>query len=282
MSVQPTYSEAVETARNYYNSDDADNFYFHVWGGEDIHIGFYQTPDEAIRPASRRTVEVMASHLPDLQPGRRIIDIGGGYGGAMRYLAHQFGCSSVVLNLSEKENERDRAMNVEQKVDHLIEVKDGDFANIPYPDASFDAAWSQDAILHSDDRGRVIKEVARVLKPGGRFVFTDPMQTDNAPTDELRPIYERIHLESLASPGFYKKAAQEAGLKLIAFEPHDDMLPLHYSRVLAELEQRGQELCAQGIVSPEYLERMKKGLRHWIDGGNNGFLTWGIFLFEKA
>lgn len=35
------YSEVVETARDYYNSPDADNFYFHIWGGEDIHVGLY-------------------------------------------------------------------------------------------------------------------------------------------------------------------------------------------------------------------------------------------------
>jgi sarcosine/dimethylglycine N-methyltransferase len=33
------HSEVVRTAREYYNSDDADAFYHNVWGGEDIHIG---------------------------------------------------------------------------------------------------------------------------------------------------------------------------------------------------------------------------------------------------
>ena len=58
-----TYSEVVETARSYYNSDDADNFYFHVWGGEDIHIGLYEAPGESIAAASRRTVQRMASEV---------------------------------------------------------------------------------------------------------------------------------------------------------------------------------------------------------------------------
>ncbi|MDH5777270.1 MAG: SAM-dependent methyltransferase, partial [Gammaproteobacteria bacterium] len=37
------YSEAVATARDYYNSEDADNFYNIIWGGEDIHIGLYES-----------------------------------------------------------------------------------------------------------------------------------------------------------------------------------------------------------------------------------------------
>ena len=51
-----TDQAAVDIARDYYNSDDADHFYFHVWGGEDIHVGLYAHDDEAIAPASHRTV----------------------------------------------------------------------------------------------------------------------------------------------------------------------------------------------------------------------------------
>ncbi|MGD8795705.1 MAG: class I SAM-dependent methyltransferase, partial [Thiohalophilus sp.] len=100
-----SYSEVVETARDYYNSDDADNFYYHVWGGEDIHIGMYKDDVEPIRDASRRTVEHMASKLK-LDGNKKVLDIGAGYGGAARYLAKTFGCKVVALNLSEKENER--------------------------------------------------------------------------------------------------------------------------------------------------------------------------------
>lgn len=276
------YSPTVETARSYYNSDDADNFYYHVWGGEDIHVGLYASDGEPIRDASRRTVEHMAARFDHLDAGTRMIDIGGGYGGSMRYLAERFGCPSVVLNISEKENERDRQMNARQGLDHLIDVLDGDFADIPAEDASFDAAWSQDAILHADNRRKVIEETARVLSRGGTFVFTDPMQIDNAPPAKLKPIYERIHLESLASPGFYKRACADAGFELVAFEEHQRMLPMHYGRVLEELVLREDELTRDAIVSPDYIDRMKKGLRHWIDGGNAGYLTWGIFTFRKT
>ena len=75
------YSEVVETARTYYNSEDADNFYFHVWGGEDIHIGLYDTPEDAIPEASRRTIERMAAMVPGIGPETLVLDMGSGYGG---------------------------------------------------------------------------------------------------------------------------------------------------------------------------------------------------------
>ena len=207
------YSEVVQTARDYYNSDDADNFYFHIWGGEDIHIGLYESSDEPIAQASRRTVAHMADQLGPLTADHRVLDLGAGYGGSMRYLAKKFGCQCVALNLSEVENERNRQMNREQGLDERIKVVDGDFTRLGFGDGEFDVVWSQDAFLHSGERERVCAEAARVLKPGGKLIFTDPMQADDAPTDRLQPIYDRLHLKSLGSPGFYRSTLTGLGLE---------------------------------------------------------------------
>lgn len=275
------YSDVVQTAREYYNSADADNFYYHVWGGEDIHIGLYRAADESIADASRRTVARMAELAGRLDENSRVLDLGAGYGGSMRYLAEKFGCGCVALNLSEVENERNRETNRDAGLEHLIEVVDGDFSQVPFEDGGFDIVWSQDAILHSGERERVCGEVARLLKPGGRFVFTDPMQADDAPEDRLQPVYDRIHLDSLGSPGFYRETLDGLGLRENAFEDHSDQLPRHYARVLKALESRADALQQKGRVSAEYVARMKKGLRHWIDAGEKGYLVWGIFVFVK-
>ncbi len=272
-------SSAVNTARQYYDSDDADTFYATIWGGEDIHVGIYHGADEPIATASRRTVEHMAATVPDLGPDTRVLDIGAGYGGAARYLASTFGCRVVALNLSAVENERNRRMNREQGLDGLIEVVDASFESIPADADAFDLVWSQDAILHSGAREQVIGEVARVLARGGHFVFTDPMQADDCPAGVLQPILDRIHLQSLGSPALYRRAAAAAGLQEVGFEELTPQLAEHYGRVLAETERREMEL--RRSVDAGYIERMKKGLRHWIEGGRRGHLAWGIFHFRK-
>lgn len=279
MASEP-YSEVVQTAREYYNSSDADNFYFHVWGGEDIHVGIYASENEPIADASKRTVARMIEMLGPIDRDARVLDLGAGYGGSMRQLVRQTGCRCVALNLSEVENERDREKNREQGLDDRIEVVDGDFTNLAYDDESFDVVWSQDAILHSGDRPRVCAEAARVLKRGGKLIFTDPMQVDDAPTGELQPIYDRIHLESLASPGFYRETLTDLRLVEETFEEHADQLPRHYARVREELIANENMLERRG-VSRDYIERMKAGLQHWVDGGRKDYLTWGIFLFTK-
>jgi len=274
------YSKPVSIARQYYNSTDADNFYFTIWGGEDIHVGLYEHEGEDISQASRRTVEQMAGLLEGLGSDSRVLDLGAGYGGAARFLAREYGCRVTALNLSDVENQRNREMNQEQGLDHLIKVVDGSFEEIPFPDDSFDVVWSQDAILHSGDREKVLAEAARVLKPGGELIFTDPMRTDDCPEGVLQPILDRIHLEDLGSPGFYRQCAGQLGMEESCFLCHTPQLVNHYARVLSETEQREEEI--RDAVSADYIRRMKKGLNHWVDGGEKGYLTWGIFHFKNS
>jgi sarcosine/dimethylglycine N-methyltransferase len=271
--------KSVKVTKSYYDSEDADNFYYTIWGGEDLHLGIYESEKDTIFEASRRTIDHMASRSKFKGVKARVIDLGGGFSGTARYLAKNYGWEVVVLNLSETENRRARKMNKEQGLDHMIEVVDGNFAEIPYPDESFDIVWSQDAILHSDNRQKVMEEAYRVLKPGGEMIFTDPMQTDDCPDGVLGPIYERIHLESLGSPGFYQEYARKIGFEVLGYESLHPYLPQHYGRVLTEMEAREDEL--EKVVSRQYIDNMKKGLRHWVDGGNKNYLTWGVFHFLK-
>ncbi|MCF8301934.1 MAG: methyltransferase domain-containing protein [Bacteroidales bacterium] len=278
--MEQKYSNEVQVARNYYNSKDADNFYYHVWGGEDLHLGIYETEDEDIYSASRRAIDRMASYAQKIDENTKIVDLGGGFGGSARHLANKYGCHVTVINLSETENERGRKMNREQGLDHLIEIIDGSYDTIPFPDSYFDIVWSEDAILHSDNRRKVISEAARVLKPGGDLIFTDPMQTDHCDESTLEPVYKRINLSSLGSPAFYRQACQEENLEEKAFEEMQEQLINHYSRVLKETEKMEDKL--DGLVSQEYITNMKTGLKHWVNGGKKDNLTWGIFHFVKS
>jgi len=276
----PQLDEVTQVARNYYNSSDADRFYAEVWGGEDIHIGMYQSQVEDIKVASRRTVDHLADRLSGITEASTVLDLGSGYGGAARRLVERFGCKVICVNLAEAENERCRLLNQQAGFSDRITVLDGTFEQLPLDDRSVDAAWSQDAILHAGNRARVLNQVDRVLKPGGQFVFTDPMQSDDCPDGVLQPILARIHLTDLGSPGFYRNVANDLGWQDRGFEDHTEQLVNHYSRVLAVTRERAEHL--KQVISAEYIERMQAGLLHWIEGGKCGHLAWGVFLFSKT
>lgn len=269
----------TKVAEAYYDSGDADAFYFHVWGGEDIHIGLYERPDEPIFDASRRSTEALARRL-ELKASHRVLDLGAGYGGAARWVAETYGCRVACLNLSEVQNDRNRVLSKAQGLSDRIEVVHGAFETLPFPAESFDHAFSQDAFLHSGDKGRVLEEAFRVLKPGGHLVFTDPMQADSVPSGVLEPVLARIHLDHLGSFGLYHGLAQEAGFEVVDMVDMTKQLPSHYQRVSEELGRMRSELEGR-VVSGAYLDRMLKGLGHWVEAGRSGHLAWGIIDLKK-
>lgn len=271
--------DIVEVTEAYYDSTEADRFYHRIWGGEDIHIGIYQPGDDIAR-ASRRTVETMASMVPALGPQHRVADLGAGYGGSARFLSRQRGCHVACVNLSETQNARNRQLTEAAGLSDRIEIVHGNFEALPIADDDVDLVWSQDAFLHSEARRRVLTEARRVLKAGGELIFTDPMQADDCPEGALEHVLQRIHLESLASFGFYRREAESLGFEPVAVHDHTEQLGRHYRRVHEELSSRYAEMIE--LSSREYVDRMLAGLSHWVEAAGRGHLAWGILHFRAA
>jgi sarcosine/dimethylglycine N-methyltransferase len=269
---------SLAVTEDYYNSNDADTFYSTIWGGEDLHLGIYDDTND-VKDAGFATIDRMCSILPELNADSKVIDLGSGYGGTGRYLANKFNCRVTGLNLSDTQNDRNRLMVKRANLQDNITVTHGNFEDIPAANDSFDIVWSQDAFLHSDAREKILAESFRVLKNGGTMIFTDPMQADICPEGVLQPIYDRLHLTSLASFSSYIELA-----KLIGFEVEETIdlsaqLPKHFSRIKEELIAN-REKVAEG-ASEEYIENMLRGLDRWIDGGEQGYLAWGIIKLKK-
>ena len=72
----------------------------------------------------------------------------------------------------------------------------------------------------------------------------------------------------------------ELGFQEIEFVDLTPHLTTHYGRVLDEVRANEQELLKQ--CGAEYIQRIKTGLGHWVDGGGRGYLQWGILHFRKA
>ena len=275
----PGESDVRDVTEDYYDSEDAHAFYSLVWGGEDLHIGIYDDTTN-IREASDKTIDLMAASLPGITRDTEILDIGSGYGGAMRRVVEEFGCRATCLNISDVQNDTNRLKIRRAGLSDNIRVIHGVFEAIPEPDSRFDVVWSQDAILHSDQRTKVLAEVWRVLKPGGHFVFTDPCQADDVPAGVLQPVYDRLQLTSLGSPRFYREAASTLGFEVLRQDDTTNQLRTHYDRVREDLVAHYDKLRNSG-ASPEYLDKMIVGLEKWVKAADAGHLAWGIQLFRK-
>ena len=92
----------VANTKAYYGGP-ADEIYRLVWG-DNIHLGV-PCDDACPHPeAMEHTNEIMAG-IANLEEGARVLDLGCGYGATARYLAREYGCRVVGINVSEKELE---------------------------------------------------------------------------------------------------------------------------------------------------------------------------------
>jgi SAM-dependent methyltransferase len=107
--------------------------------------------------------------LGDLR-SRRVLDLGSGTGSAAIAFAHQ---GAIVIALDGSETRLALARERAEREEVKVEWRKGDLADLAFLRAeSIDAAFSADAVAEVDDAARLFRQVQRVLKPNGPFVFS--------------------------------------------------------------------------------------------------------------
>jgi cyclopropane fatty-acyl-phospholipid synthase-like methyltransferase len=92
-----------------------------------------------------------------------------------------------------------------------VEVVDGDMRALPFADASFDAVVSNDAMCHIADRPSALRDWYRVLKPGGRALFTDAMVVTGPVSHEELATRSSIGFYLFVPPGANEAMLRDAG-----------------------------------------------------------------------
>ncbi len=153
----------------------------------------------------------------------RLLDVACGSGGPALRLAAKTGCRIVGVDIHAQGIANASASARQQGLEATtrFEVVDAD-RPLPFPDGSFDAITCIDAINHLPHRARVLADWARLLKPGGRLLFTDPIVVTGILTNEEIRIRSSIGIFLFAPAGEDERLLQEAGLDLIRREDATD------------------------------------------------------------
>lgn len=152
--------------------------------------------------------------IAELHPGETVLDLGSGAGGDVLLSARRVGPSgqAIGLDMTDEMLELARSHARGAGLDNVEFVK-GYIEEIPLPDAAVDIVISNCVINLSGDKRRVIGEVARVLRPGGRLAFGDVL-ADASMDDATRADMEQWTgcIAGALTEAEFRAALQEAGL----------------------------------------------------------------------
>ncbi|MFW5681308.1 MAG: methyltransferase domain-containing protein [Pseudomonadota bacterium] len=263
---------------DHYDQAGVDRLYAAIWG-PNIHYGVYTTGEESIDEAAVAATERMATLLAPPE-GCRLLEVGCGYGTTARYLAEHWGCHVLATNVSKRQLERCRAQTAEPLARGRLAFAEADYHALPYPNASFDVWWCQEAMVHAEDRPRVLAEAFRVLRPGGRAVVSDHVfWHERLTADELAMVQARYAGTVLASPADYRAMLLAAGFEVVAHHDWQAHATTHRRNVLARLEALRDELARD--VDAATLEVTHTAWTAWAALAEEGKLSFDFFLAQK-
>jgi SAM-dependent methyltransferase len=159
--------------------------------------------------------------LVDLEPGQTVLDLGSGGGIDVLLSARRVGPTGKVYGLDMTDKMLALARENQRKAGVTnVEFLKGEIEHIPLPDNSVDVIISNCVINLSSDKGRVLREAFRVLKPGGRFAVSDVVVRGEVPADIRKSVELWVGCVAGAlQESEYKRLLAEAGFEGIGVEP---------------------------------------------------------------
>jgi SAM-dependent methyltransferase len=164
-----------------------------------------------------RTSSRGLARLAGATPGTRVIDLGGGAGGPARTLAVEFGCEVTVVDLSPGFVEVGHFLTERTGLSDRVQFVVGSAFDIPVAGASFDLAWTQHAQMNMPDKAALFREVARVLRPGGRFAFHEILAGSGGEPAYPLPWANDASYSFLSKPDEISAGLEAEGLRRVAW-----------------------------------------------------------------
>jgi ubiquinone/menaquinone biosynthesis C-methylase UbiE len=210
----------------------------------------------------RATEELAAMLAP--APGDALIDIGSGLGGPARYLAEVCGCRVSGIDLTADfvtaASELTRRVGLADRAD----FRQASALDLPFPDAGFDLAWSQNVAMNIADRPRYYAEMYRVLKPGGRAGIQDVAQGPGGPPHYPLMWADTPQTSFLLTPEKTREEIAAAGFEILLWQDNTDAALVEAQAERERLKADPQPPPALGIhliVGETFQQKVRNGGR---------------------
>lgn len=209
-----------------------------------------------------------------------VLDVCSGMGGPARYLAWKTGCTVTGLDLTASRVEGATELTRLAGLAGAVRFAHGNALDMPFPDASFTLAIAQEAFAHVPDKPRLVAECARVLRSGGRLVFSDILHRGDLSGDDARRLYEGMAFSEIGTTEGYAALLRANGMTVVRSVD----LTQAWTRILVERHAMYRSLEADTVarLGREHFERYDRAYAHFVGLYAGGVLAGALIHAIKA
>ncbi|MES2524844.1 MAG: class I SAM-dependent methyltransferase [Gemmatimonadota bacterium] len=151
--------------------------------------------------------------------GTSVLEVGSGSGGPAIHLAESLGCRVTGVDINAHGVRNSLALATVRGVAEKVDFREVDASHpLPFAAGQFDAVISNDAMCHIRNRLAVLQDWHRVLRPGGRALFTDAMVITGVVSQEEIATRSSIGFYLFVPPGENERLIGAAGFTLLGVE----------------------------------------------------------------
>ena len=195
--------------------------------------------------------------LLDLRLNSSVLELGCGSGGYALHLAEKVGCRLVGLDINAPGVRNANQLALARGLASQARFEQCDVSdNLPFDDNAFDAVFSNDVLCHIPGRPKVLGEMFRILKPGGRMLFSDALVVGGMLSHEEIATRSSIGFYVYSPPGENERLIERAGFRRIRATDTTESAARIAKQWHQAREGRKQELVAtEGNINFEGLQR---------------------------
>jgi SAM-dependent methyltransferase len=157
--------------------------------------------------------------LLELKASDHVLDVGCGSGGPALFLSREVGCSVMGVDINEAGIRAGMALAQKAGMQDRVRFQHADVRSpLPFADQSFDAIVCMDVMCHLPNRSRLFDDWRRVLRPGGRVLYTDPVVVTGLVSKDEFAIRSSTGYFEFCPPGVNERLLAEAGFELVLTE----------------------------------------------------------------